>query len=133
MPLLQWKPEYSVCESALDSHHIRLFDILNSAYENVMNSFEMGCVLPAIEELSEYSKYHLVEEEQHMRERGFREIDAHIAEHEQFKHKIELLRTNYNGNNLEATQELIVLLGQWLLHHVLTEDRKYSALSCMEK
>lgn len=129
MPLLNWKPEYSVSQPALDSHHKRLFDILNTAYENVMGSLEVDCVLPAIEELSEYTRYHLVAEEQHMRENGFQEIDAHITEHKQFTHQIEMLRVNYHGNNLEVTQELIVLLGQWLLHHVLTEDKKYSACS----
>lgn len=128
MPLLNWKPKYSVSESALDSHHMKLFDILNTVYENVMNSLEVNCVLPAIEELSEYTKYHLIMEEQHMREKGYQDIDAHIAEHTQFTHNIEMLKTNYHGNNLEVTQELIVLLGQWLLHHVLTEDRKYSTV-----
>jgi len=129
MPLLSWKPEYSVSEPALDSHHKRLFEILNTAYENVMSSLEVECVLPAIEELTEYVRYHLVAEELHMRDKGFQGIDAHIAEHEQFKRHVEVLRANYRGNNLEATQELIVLLGQWLLHHVMTEDRKYSVCS----
>lgn len=129
MPLLSWKPEYSVGESALDNHHMKLFNILNTVYENVMNSLEVDFVLPAINELSEYTRYHLLAEEQHMREKGYQEIEAHIAEHNQFTCNIEMLKTNYHGKNLEVTQELIILLGQWLLQHVLTEDRKYPAVS----
>jgi len=128
-PLLSWKPDYSVNEAELDGHHIKLFDILNKAYENVMYSVEMDSVLPIIEELSQYTRYHLAEEEHYMREKEIHDIDAHIAKHREFTQTIETLKTNYHGNNLEVTKELIILLGNWLLNHVLTEDRKYSELS----
>lgn len=128
MPLLRWLPEYSVNEAGLDNDHKKLFDILNTVYENVMNSLDVDCVLPLIEELSEYTKYHLSAEEQHMKEMGFQGIDAHIAEHREFTHKIEALRTRFHGNNLEVARELIILLGEWLLRHVLMEDKKYSGL-----
>ena len=39
MPLLQWKPEYTVDEVELDNDHREFFNILNTAYESVMNSF----------------------------------------------------------------------------------------------
>jgi hemerythrin-like metal-binding protein len=128
-PLLSWKTEYSVNKAELDSHHIKLFEILNTAYENVMNSLEVDCVLPIIDELSQHTSYHFSEEEQHMREKGFHEIDAHIAKHREFTNTIETLKSNYHGNNLEVAKELIILLGNWLLSHVLTEDSKYSELS----
>lgn len=128
-PLLSWKPEYSVHDAELDSHHIKLFDILNQAYENVMNPDEVACVLPIIDELTEFTKYHFSEEERHMRAKGVQEIAAHIAKHREFRQKIETLKADYHGNNLEVTQELIILLGNWLLCHVLMEDRKYSLIS----
>ena len=128
MPLLRWIQEYSVNEAELDSHHQKMFDILNRAYENVMNSLEVECALPIIEELSTLAKCHISAEEQHMREKGYQEIDTHIATHREFTHKIETLRANYHGNNLEATKELIIMLGNWLLHHVINEDWKYSEL-----
>lgn len=129
MPLLRWLPEYSVNEAGLDNDHRKLFDILNTVYENIMNSKEVDYVLQFIDELSDYTRYHLSAEEQHMREIGFPEIDAHVAEHRDFTIKIEALRTQFNGNNLEVAQGLIVLLGDWLLRHVLKEDRKYSTLT----
>ena len=128
MPLFRWLPEYSVNEAELDNDHKKLFYILNSAYESVMNSQEVDCVLPVIGELLEYTRQHLSVEEQYMREKGFQEIDAHIAEHREFKHKIETLKTEYHGNNLEVTKELIIVLGGWLLHHVIKEDKKYSSM-----
>jgi hemerythrin len=125
MPLLRWIPEYSVYVPELDSHHQKLFDILNSAYENVMNALEVECALPIIDELSMLTKCHISAEEQYMRERGYQDIDIHIETHRELTHKIEILRKNYQGNNLEATKELIIILGNWLLHHVINEDWKY--------
>lgn len=130
MPLLNWNPGFSVNDVDLDSHHQQLFRLLNSTYENVMNSKEeVKNILPMIEELSEYTKYHFTLEEQHMREKGFHGFDEHIAKHREFTHSIEKLRSNYHDNNLEVASELIIMLGQWLLGHVLKEDRKYADAS----
>ena len=129
MSLFSWKSEYSVNDAILDSHHQQLFTLLNSIYENVMSSQQLDCVLPKFEELSEYTNHHFNEEEQYMRKRNFPEINDHIAMPREFTKTINELRESYHDNDLEVARELIVVLGEWLLHHVLKEDRKYSLLS----
>ena len=126
MSLFSWKPEYSVNEALLDRHHQQLFTVLNSVYENVMNSAELDSILPQIDELSKYTDYHFSTEEQYMRERGFPEIDDHIAKHREFTQTIAALRASYHNNDLEVARELIIVLGEWLLRHVLKEDMKYA-------
>lgn len=126
MSLFTWKPEYSVHEARLDSDHQKLFRILNSVYENIMNSSEVDCILPKVNELSEYTLYHFSSEEQYMKERGIPDIDDHIAKHREFTNKIEKLQKDYHNNDLETSKDLIIVLGEWLLQHVLKEDRKYS-------
>lgn len=100
--------------------------MLNRVYENVMNSLEVDSVLPMIDELAEYTTYHFVAEEQYMRNRSFPEIDDHIAKHREFTRSIGTLKAHYHGNDLEVSQELIIILGEWLLRHVLRDDMKYS-------
>jgi hemerythrin-like metal-binding protein len=126
MPLLGWRPEYSVHDDELDSHHQKLFCLLNKVYENIMNSLEVNSVIPLIDELTEYTRSHFTAEEKHMRDKGFQELDEHILKHSEFTRKIVSMRTHFHGNNLEVTQELLIVLGDWLLHHVLVEDRKHS-------
>lgn len=126
MPLLNWKPEYSVNDIELDKHHQNLFSLLNTVYENVMNSPILDSILPIIDELSENTRCHFSAEEEYMREKGYIETDEHITKHREFTHTINKMKSQYHGNNLEVTQELIVLLGEWLLHHVLKDDMKYS-------
>lgn len=126
MTLFSWKPEYSVNEAELDEHHQKLFSVLNTVYENVMNSEELDFILPKIDELSTCTKSHFSAEERYMLENGFPGIADHIAKHREFTHKLDTLRTRYHNNNLEVSKELIVVLGEWLLCHVLKEDRNYS-------
>jgi len=128
MPLLRWNPTFSVNDAEIDTHHQKLFELLNTAYETVMNTSEVGCVLPMIDALSEYTRYHFSTEERYMREKGFHEIDGHIAQHREFAHSIETLRSHYHNNDLEVAKELIIVLGEWLLHHVLKDDMKYAAV-----
>jgi hemerythrin-like metal-binding protein len=129
MPLLSWKPEYSVNEVVLDCHHQKLFDLLNTVYDNVMNSLEVDYVLPVIDDLLKYTRLHFLAEEQYMRENAFHDIDAHISKHRGFTYTIERMKTHYHGNKLEVAQELIIVLGEWLLHHVIKDDMKYADLS----
>lgn len=133
MPLLKWKPEYTVKKAELDSHHIWLFNALNSAYENVMNSSEPNGITAVVDEVSEYIKYHFSAEEHLMKEYGYDGIDAHIAEHILFTNNIGMLKTNYHENDLDASKELIIVLGDWILHHILVEDMKYSSVFTQEE
>jgi len=126
MSLFAWRPEYTVNVASLDCHHQKLFSILNSVYENVMNSPEIGCVLPRIDELSEYTNYHFSAEEEYLKKQGYSGINEHIAMHREFTHTIESLRSSYNKNDLEVSRDLIIVLGDWLLRHVIKEDRKYA-------
>jgi len=130
MTLMNWTQEYSVHNELLDSHHEKLFEMLNKTYEYVMTSPDLDCVLPMVDELSEYTRYHFTSEEQHMREIGFSGLSGHIEKHREFTHTIEALRSRYHDNDLEVARELIILLGEWLLCHVLKEDRKYVGLTC---
>jgi hemerythrin-like metal-binding protein len=126
MSLFTWKPEYSVNDQELDKHHQQLFAVLNSVYENVMNSPELDSVLPKIDQLHEYTNIHFLTEEQYMKDNGFPDIDAHIEKHREFATTIDALRTGYHNNDLEVAKDLLVVLGEWLLQHVIKEDRKYS-------
>lgn len=128
MPLMSWDARYSVNEAVLDSQHQKFFSLLNSVYEKVMNSVELDNILPLIDDLQGYIQSHFTAEEKFMQENEFQEIDAHIAKHLEFAHTIERLKADYQGDNLEVARELIIFLGEWLLQHVLKEDRKYSEL-----
>ena len=125
MPLLSWKPEYSVDETELDSDHMKFFEILNTAYENVMSHQEVESATSKIDVLLELLRHHISAEEQYLMENGYHDIDAHMAEHRHFMDNIEQLKASQFDSNLDATKGMIVVLGDLILHHILIEDKKY--------
>jgi hemerythrin len=126
MALFTWNEKYSVNNEELDEHHKALFDMLNKSYENCMYSDNVNCLEQIIDELVAYSYYHIPAEEQHMRDIEYNGIDEHISEHRNFTHRTLQLKQDLNNDDFDASKEMIVFLGNWLLNHVLIEDKKYS-------
>jgi hemerythrin len=127
MELFKWYSKYSVKDEELDEHHKTLFSIFNRLYDHCFENNMTNCIGPTIEELKSYSNYHFTAEEKHMKEIGYKEIDVHINKHRDFTVKTLQLQQFATKDDPEATKELIVFLGNWLLHHVIEEDKKYSA------
>jgi hemerythrin-like metal-binding protein len=126
MELFKWHNTYSVNNEDLDTHHKRLFNILNKLYENCISTDIPNSLDPIVDELVSYSIYHISVEEKHMRDIGYKEIDKQISEHRSFIQRTLRLQQVVDKNDLELTKELIVFLGNWILKHVIDEDKKIS-------
>ncbi len=127
MELFKWHELYSVNNEELDNHHKTLCSILNKLYENCMGPEIPNSLDSIVDELVSYSNYHFTAEEQHMRDIGYKDIDKQIIEHKEFTQKALQLKKVIDKNDIEHTKELIVFLGSWILHHVMENDKKYSA------
>jgi hemerythrin-like metal-binding protein len=126
MELFKWYKTYSVNNEELNNHHKTLFNILNRLYENCIGTDIPNCLDPIVVELVSYSNYHFTTEELYMRNKGYKDIDKHILEHRTFTQRTLHLQQIVNKNDFELTKELIVFLGNWILHHVMEEDKKFS-------
>ena len=126
MPLIAWKDDYSVNNEILDNHHKELFRIINELYDDCLNVDNVNCLGPKLDDLVSYSKYHINAEEQFMKDKGYKDYENHIVLHSQFVRKINDVYVNYPQNELEASRDLIIFLGNWILNHIIKEDLKYS-------
>jgi len=126
MELFKWYKSYSVNNEELDNHHKTLCNIINKLYENCLVNDMPNCLEPIVEELVSYSNYHFAAEEQYMRKIEYKDIDKQITEHKSFKQRTLQLQQIVNKNDIELTKELIIFLGNWFLHHVMEEDKKFS-------
>lgn len=126
MALFKWYKKYSVNNKELDEHHKTLFDIFNRLYDNCLGHDKAHCLDPIIDELVSYSNYHFSAEEQYMRHIGYDGIDKHILEHNDFKQRTLQLKQIADKDVPKATKELIVYLRNWLLNHIIIEDKKFS-------
>jgi hemerythrin len=126
MALFTWDKKYSVNNNELDEHHQRICHVLNRLYDDCLGRDKPYCIAPIIEEMISYTNYHFSAEEQYMKDIGYKDIDKHIVEHKGFKQRILQLQQSADKDEYETTKELIVLLGDWLIRHIIKEDKKYS-------
>jgi hemerythrin len=126
MALFRWYKKYSVNNNELDEHHKKLFRIFNRLYDNCLGHESPECINSIIEALISYSNYHFSAEEEHMRNIGYKEIDKHILEHNDFRQKTLQLQQVADTDVPETTKELIIYLKNWLLNHIIIEDKKFS-------
>jgi hemerythrin len=126
MELFTWYAKYSVNNEELDNHHKALFDIFNRLYYNCVDNNNSRNIDQIIDELVSYTKYHFSAEEKYMIEIGYKDINKHILEHRLFTDRILDYQSDTNMLNCENSKELIAYLGNWLLNHVMEEDKKYS-------
>ena len=126
MELFKWYKKYSINNDELDNHHKTLFNIMNRLYENCVSGDSTNFIGPIVEELVSYSNYHFSAEEQYMKDIGYKDIEKQISEHRSFTQRALQLQNVVNKNDSELTKELIVFLGNWILHHVMEEDKKIS-------
>jgi hemerythrin-like metal-binding protein len=123
----------SVGVKQFDKDHARLFELLNrlytaSTYDNHTVNLES-----IVDELISYANHHFIAEELVLKKSGYPDLPAQEMEHEQFVFRVlEFKRDLINGNKT-PTSNMIWFLGNWLLHHIMEVDKKYTAhLSKME-
>ena len=126
MELFKWYNKYSIGNDELDKHHKTLFGIFNRLYNNCVLDDNGSSLEPIINELVSYTKYHFSAEEQYMRDVEYKNIDNHILEHKIFTDRILDFQNDNNVYHCEQSKELIAYLGNWLLNHVMLEDKKIS-------
>lgn len=114
-----WKNEYSVGALEIDEQHKQLLNL-----GNTIAHATIGEVLQCVVELHKYTKVHFSSEEQHMRELGFPDLEAHMELHQK------LIDDLYGVVEKGFTETKDIdgfktFLYEWLNDHLLTQDRKY--------
>jgi hemerythrin len=114
-----WEERYSVGNSNLDQQHQRLFRIGNEIQDASINE-----VKKYIMELYKYTREHFNCEEDHMKEIGFPDVKQHKEMHNALITKLNAIAEKGFGTD-ESFNEFKVFLYDWLINHILNQDRKY--------
>lgn len=85
-------------------------------------------LLPSIiKKLYYYSQYHFVYEEELMSAHGFDHIKEHRDQHQDFILKVSDFAREYSLKKETLSDETVVFLREWVVHHILEEDKKYTS------
>jgi len=125
MKVIEWKDEFSVGDPLMDTHHRLFLNMVHELDEAVSSGKDVD-KKAVLSFLIEYLDMHLRAEERLMAKIGFPEAEAHEATHHEFENKIlEIERTFNQDKTSLRLEDLFEVAQEWLITHILKEDKKY--------
>lgn len=126
-PIFEFLPEYSVGVRTLDQHHRCIFALLNRLYATMLQQQGRSALLSILDELIGYARQHFAAEELLMQAFGYPEAEAHRLEHERLSRVLEEFQHQFADGREGLVEPLLAFMEGWLIRHILSCDRRYSA------
>ena len=120
-----WSDDYSVNDPVLDDHHKNLLSMFNRVSDLLKDGDMMTELLDVLKELKYYTIFHFNEEEKKMKAAAYEDLDAHVAEHKKFVQELEEMNKKVQENPGLVTEDLFIMLNQWLINHIQKVDMAY--------
>jgi hemerythrin len=127
MAYFDWKPEYKVNVAAFDAQHKRLVDMLNELYDSMRAGKGNVVVGKVLDDLVDYTKKHLAEEERFLQTNSYPAFPEHKAEHIRLTAQVVEYQKQYKEGNVGISVKLGNFLKDWLIGHIQASDKKYAA------
>lgn len=123
MEFFNWEEKLNTGIEVIDEQHLRIASYINELHEAIEKQDD-ALEGDALIQLLDYTQSHLDFEEQLLEAAFYPELQAHRAEHELFKRRIDrYFKHHYEGKSVATP--LISELKMWLTTHILHEDHKY--------
>jgi len=125
--LVNWSNAYSVHIPSIDKQHRKLFDLMNVVYQLIISDQLQNLDSP-LDELVEFAKKHLRDEEKILQRVNYPDFQAHKNVHIKLLADMESLYNQAQTGNIHKLFELVMFLKNWLVDHIYKVDMKYSDL-----
>jgi len=129
MSKLHWNPCLETGIEEIDWEHHRVLNIANRLLDAVARGRGEMAVRPVVRDLTRHVEEHFGHEEKYMREMGYPDLDAHMAEHRKMEQSLAGFAASLDSDTPPGARELGDLMSAWLLDHILKVDMKYAAYS----
>ncbi|WP_448191528.1 bacteriohemerythrin [Azospirillum sp. sgz301742] len=125
MQAIEWTTGMSVGSDTLDGHHRMIIDALNRLGPLIGQDGRADEIKDVLATLEEFVLVHFSEEEQQMRAAGYPDWRAHKELHDRMYDVVFALKSDIEHGRVPEAAKLQALLNDWLVSHILGEDRKY--------
>ncbi|WP_300711965.1 bacteriohemerythrin [uncultured Brachyspira sp.] len=125
-----WEDKYKVGYKKIDDQHLELIEIINDLYNCMSNKDSEDEALKeefkrALRRAVEYAAYHFSYEEKIMHAIKYNKILEHSSYHREFTQTIYNYVKSYENGSLDAVNNLVQYLKDWLLNHILVTDKTF--------
>jgi hemerythrin len=127
MSIFQWKEEYSVDHSEIDTQHKRLFQLAGDLHAAMTEGKGKDALSKTLNNLIEYTKHHFACEERLMQLHHYPGFAEHKALHDDLTARVLEFQKSFDAGRTAMSVELLQFLKDWLGHHIGETDKKVAA------
>lgn len=124
MAPIQWKPEYSVGDPAVDHEHRELIALVNAAAGAILEGADDVSLDEALGDVYRAISAHFAHEERQMRSARYDQYAQHKAEHERLLDALRDIMDDETASRETAPERLTTALESWFLDHFKTHDAR---------
>lgn len=124
MAPIEWKPKFSVGDSAVDHEHRELVELVNTAAAAILAGRPDADVDRCLGDLLRAISAHFAHEEKQMRRAGYDELSAHKADHERLLDELRDIMDAAPGAASSPAERLTAVLEAWFTGHFRTHDAR---------
>lgn len=125
MGMFEWKNEYSVGISSIDSQHQKLFAIARELYTAMSAGRGKAALALILDRLVQYTTAHFGHEERLMRLNDYADFAQHKAQHDALTKQVLTFQTEFEAGRVTMTVQLLQFLKDWLEKHIKVSDFAY--------
>lgn len=122
-PLI-WLPQYGTGIESIDREHQDLFVAAQAAYSALFDPRPGEAPDALLQPLVEMTRQHFETEEELMRLHGYPALEFHAAKHQEISRALASFCGDYRAVLQNAGNDIGTFVKQWVMAHILTEDRK---------
>jgi hemerythrin-like metal-binding protein len=124
MAFFKWKDSFNIGDTTVDQQHRSFMEILNEYYEFLVAGSADQAGKDLVDQLKAYAVMHFRTEENLMQSVNFEEIERHREQHRYFESLVSELEAHQTQEEAEALKKTLPFLRDWLLGHILEQDKK---------
>ncbi|MEO5345876.1 MAG: bacteriohemerythrin [Magnetococcus sp. YQC-9] len=125
--LFRWNSAFDIQILEMDIHHKRLTEIANAIIGILRSDESRASLEGALNALVNYTEYHFIAEERLMERYAYPEMVSHKESHRQLEQQVQEYRDHLLKSDDPVGIDFKGFFDEWLVKHVLNEDRRYSA------
>lgn len=126
MKKIVWSKTYEVGIAEIDEQHKKFIEIINRLFESKGTDTESSSIGKALTDIVDYTNFHFDSEEKHMQGNTYDRLYEHQGQHKILKKQLVKILEDLKFGKLKVGEDLLEILQNWLIRHILQHDKEYS-------
>jgi hemerythrin-like metal-binding protein len=128
MALIEWKKEYAVGITKIDSQHKKIIKIVNRAIGQQFSKQNENEIEEILDNLRDYMKEHFKTEEEYMLQHQYSGYEEQRNEHNQFIDRLCEAQKEYYKTGRVTSINIFNFIWDWFSQHILILDKQLSKI-----